>query len=123
MNESIDDSSFELLRESLRRFVNERLIPAEAQTASTDTVSPGLVQEMRDLGLFGLSIPPRWGGLGVTMLQEVQLVFELARASPAFRSTIGTNVGIGSQAIVIDGTEAQKDRYLPRLASGEIIGS
>lgn len=123
MEELIDSESFELLREAVRRFVDNRLIPAEVETAASDRVAPSIVQEMRDLGLFGLSIPPRWGGLGLTMLQEVQLVFELGRASPAFRSTIGTNVGIGSQAIVLAGTEEQKDRYLPRLASGELIGS
>jgi acyl-CoA dehydrogenase len=78
---------------------------------------------MRELGLFGLTIPEEYGGLGVTMEEEVTLAFELGRTSPAFRSLIGTNNGIGSSGLVIDGTEAQKQKYLPRLASGEIIGS
>ena len=77
---------------------------------------------MRELGLFGLSLPEAYGGLGLTMEEEVSVAFELARTSPAFRSLIGTNNGIGSQGIVIDGTEAQKERWLPRLASGELIG-
>ena len=78
---------------------------------------------MKALGLFGLSIPEEYGGLGLTMEEEVAVAFELGRTSPAFRSLIGTNNGIGSQGIVIDGTPEQKARYLPRLASGEIIAS
>ncbi|MDF5983491.1 acyl-CoA dehydrogenase family protein [Pseudomonas aeruginosa] len=64
-----------------------------------------------------------YGGLGVTMEEEVSIAFELGRTSPAFRSLLGTNNGIGSQGIVIDGTEEQKRRYLPRLASGELLSS
>jgi acyl-CoA dehydrogenase len=78
---------------------------------------------MRDLGLFGLSIPAAHGGVGLSIGEEVLVAFELGQTSPAFRSMIGTNNGIGSQGIVMDGTEEQKRRYLPRLASGELIGS
>jgi acyl-CoA dehydrogenase len=78
---------------------------------------------MRELGLFGLTIPEEFGGLGVTMEEEVRIVFELGRASPAFRSYIGTNNGIGSIGILIDGTQAQKEEYLPRLASGEYLSA
>jgi acyl-CoA dehydrogenase len=123
MTEDVDDASFSLLRDAVQRFVDGRLIPAEPAVAECDEISEDIIQAMRELGLFGLSIPPRWGGLGMSMAQEVELVFELGRASPAFRSVVGTNVGIGSQAILNDGTEAQKDRYLPALASGELIGS
>ena len=78
---------------------------------------------MRELGLFGLTVPEAYGGLGLTVEEEVRIVFELGWTSPAFRSVIGTNNGIGSQGLVMDGTEAQKQRYLPGLASGAIIGS
>ena len=78
---------------------------------------------MRELGLFGLSIAPEHGGLGLNMEEEVRVVFELGQTSPAFRSLAGTNIGIGSQAIVLAGTDEQRARYLPRLASGELIGS
>jgi acyl-CoA dehydrogenase len=78
---------------------------------------------MRALGLFGLSIPEEYGGLGLSMFDEVQIAFEFGRTSPAFRSVIGTNNGIGSHGIIIDGTETQKNHYLPRLASGEIISA
>lgn len=111
------------LKETVRRFVRERLVPLEAEVEETDEVPPELRREMADLGLFGLSIPLAYGGLGVDMTTEAEIAFELGWTSPAFRSVIGTNVGIGSQGIVIDGTEAQRRAYLPRLASGEIVGS
>src|SRR5690606_9536995 len=106
-----------------RRFVTDRLVPAEEALAHTGEIPPDIVAEMRELGLFGLSISPEYGGLGLTMEEEVRLVFELGQTSPAFRSLAGTNIGIGSQAIVLAGSDEQRQRYLPRLASGELIGS
>ncbi|HUN52046.1 MAG TPA: acyl-CoA dehydrogenase family protein, partial [Candidatus Sulfotelmatobacter sp.] len=84
---------------------------------------PAIIAEMRELGLFGLSVPQEFGGLGLSMSEEVMIAFELGQTSPAFRSLIGTNNGIGSQGIVMDGTEEQKRRWLPRIASGELIAS
>lgn len=118
-----DTETLELLLNSVARFVSERLVPLEAEVAESDHIPPEVVSDMRALGLFGLSIPEAYGGLNLTMEEEVMFAFEIARTSPAFRSLIGTNNGIGSQGIVIDGTEEQKRRYLPRLATGEIIGS
>jgi len=118
-----DQETLTLLLASISRFVRERLIPHENEVAETDTIPATLIAEIRELGLFGLSIPEAYGGLALTMEEEVRVAFELARTSPAFRSLIGTNNGIGSQGIVIDGTEAQKQHYLPRLASGEMIGA
>ena len=111
------------LKETVRRFVRERLVPLEEHLEETDEVPGEIRREMADLGLFGLSIPAQYGGLGVDLVTEAEIAFELGWTSPAFRSVIGTNVGIGSQGIVIDGTEAQKQAYLPRLATGEIVGS
>ena len=82
-----------------------------------------IIREMRDLGLFGLAIPQEFGGLELSLVEEAQVAFLLGGTSPAFRSAIGTNNGIGSQGIIIDGTAEQKARYLPRMASGELIGS
>ena len=109
--------------QTVRQFVNNQLIPKEDWVAENDRLPEEIISQMRELGLFGLTIPEEYGGLGVTMEEEVTLAFELGRTSPAFRSLIGTNNGIGSSGLVIDGTEAQKQKYLPRLASGEIIGS
>jgi len=118
-----DADTLSALTDTVARFVRERLIPNEALVADTDTIPADLVAEMKALGLFGLSIPEEYGGLGLTMEEEVGVALELGRTSPAFRSLLGTNNGIGSQGIVIDGTPEQKARWLPQLASGEVVAS
>jgi acyl-CoA dehydrogenase len=115
-----DPETFEALLDSVRRFVRERLVPAENEVAETDEIPEAIVQEMREMGLFGLTIPESYGGLELTMEEEVRLLFELCKTSPAFRSVIGSTVGIGSQGILMDGTPEQKARYLPKLATGEL---
>ncbi|MGO4837396.1 acyl-CoA dehydrogenase family protein, partial [Rhizobiaceae sp. 2RAB30] len=119
----IPSETFADLREPLRRFVRERLVPLEAQVAESDRLPDGVVAEMRDMGLFGITIPEEFGGLGLPLSEEIELVFELTWASLAFRSVIAMNLGVGSQGIVVDGTVAQKSEWLPRIASGEIITS
>jgi acyl-CoA dehydrogenase len=119
----LDPSTLEQLQMTVRRFVRERLVPLEAQVAREDRIPAEVVQEMRELGLFGLTVPESYGGLGLNTEEECKVVMELGWTSPAFRSVIGTNNGIGSQGLVMDGTEAQKDHWLPRMASGEVIGS
>lgn len=119
----LDSDTLQHLILTTRRFVQERLIPLEKDVEEKDELPANVVQEMRELGLFGLSIPEAYGGLGLSMFEEVLVAFEVGRTSPAFRSIFGTNVGIGSQGILIDGTDAQKEQYLPQLASGELISS
>jgi len=118
-----DRATLSLLIDSIGRFVRERLIPTEAQVDETDAVPPPIIAEMKALGLFGLSIPEEYGGLGLTMEEEAEVAFVLGGTSPAFRSLIGTNNGIGSQGIILDGTAEQKASYLPRLASGELVAA
>jgi len=118
-----DPETLQLLQEGVRRFVRAVLIPAENEVAEHDAIPPAIVAQMRELGLFGLAIPEQYGGLGLTMEEEVLVAIELAQASPAFRSLVGTNNGIGAQGILIDGTLEQKQAWLPRLAAGEIIGA
>lgn len=120
---ALDQETRDGLLEALRRFVSERLRPLEAKVAEEDAIPDALIGEMRELGLFGLSIPEDYDGLGLSMEEECLAALELGRASPAFRSMFGTNVGIGSQGLVMYGTEAQKREWLPRIASGEIITS
>ena len=119
----MDVETFEMFRSTIRRFVEEKLIPAEDVVEETDAVPEDIVAQMRDMGLFGISIPEEYGGLGCTISEEAAIIRELTRASLSFRSVIGTTVGIGSQGIVIDGTEEQKREWLPKLASGEAIAS
>jgi acyl-CoA dehydrogenase len=118
-----DQESMNGLLEAVRRFVRERLIPAEEQVVETDEIPDDIVNDMKAMGLFGMTIPEEYGGLALTMEEEALLIIELCKAAPAFRSMIGTTVGIGSQGIVMDGTTEQKQTWLPRLASGEMIAS
>ena len=118
-----DPEILEALLDSVRRFVREVLVPAEHRLEEEDRIPPEIVRGMADLGLFGIAIPEEFGGLGLTMEEEVEVVIELCKTSPVFRSFIGTTVGIGSQGIVLDGTPEQKQQYLPAMASGELVAS
>jgi acyl-CoA dehydrogenase len=119
----MDKDTLEQTRLGLRRFVREKLVPLEKQVADEDRIPDEIRRGFAEMGLYGLSIPEEYGGLGLTMAEEVELVFELGWTSPAFRSLFGTNVGIGSQGILMDGTAEQKETWLPRLASGEVTAS
>lgn len=118
-----DQEMLDQLLDTIRNFVKKELVPIEHQVDETKEIPESIIDQMRDLGLFGLTIPEEFGGLGITMEEEIYVAFELGQTSPAFRSLIGTNNGIGSSGILIDGTEAQKQKYLPDYASGKIIGS
>ena len=120
---ALDPEIFDTLIETIRRFVAERLRPLEGEVEEADAIPAGIVEEMKALGLFGLSIAEDYGGLGLTMVEECRVAIELGRTTPAFRSTFGTNVGIGSQGIVLAGTPEQKAEWLPKIASGEVISS
>jgi len=120
---ALDPETFEALLDTVRRFVAERLRPLEAEVEAADAIPDAVVREMRELGLFGLSIAPDYGGLGLTMAEEARVAIALGHTTPAFRSAFGTNVGIGSQGLVLAGTEAQKAEWLPRIARGEVITS
>ncbi len=108
-----------MIQETIRRFVNQDLEPISQKVEEEDHIPEEIVQKMRELGLFGLSIPEEYGGLGLGTLGECLVYEELTKTNACFRSRIGTSNGIGSMGILFDGTEAQKQRYLPRIASGE----
>ena len=118
-----DEDTIQALVATVERFVQQRLRPLEQQVADTDQIPPDVVQDMREMGLFGLTIPEQHGGLALTMEEEVRVMVALGHTSPAFRSVIGTTVGIGSQGIVFDGTPEQQAQWLPKLATGEVIAS
>ncbi|UZK70440.1 acyl-CoA dehydrogenase family protein [Sphingomonas sp. S1-29] len=120
---ALDAETFDALIDTVRRFVAERLRPLEAAVEEADAIPQDIVEEMKALGLFGLSIAEEHGGLALTMGEECRVAIELGRTTPAFRSTFGTNVGIGSQGLVMAGTPEQKAEWLPRIASGEIVTS
>jgi len=120
---ALDTETRDQLIDTVRRFVTERLRPLEAQVAEDDAIPPEIIEEMKGLGLYGLSIPEEYGGLDLSMEDECLVAVELGRTSPAFRSAFGTNVGIGSQGLVMFGTPEQKAKWLPGIASGELVTS
>ncbi|MBI1361825.1 MAG: acyl-CoA dehydrogenase [Alphaproteobacteria bacterium] len=120
---ALDPDTRQQLIETVRRFVTEVCQPLEAQVAAEDRIPDEVVEQMKALGLFGLSIPEEFGGLGLTLEEEALVILEMGRTSPAFRSTFGTNVGIGSQGLVMFGNADQKRDWLPKIASGEVVTS
>jgi len=110
-------------RAEVSAFVQRELVPLSAQVESERAVPPEALRKLRAMGLFGTHTPREYGGLGLSMLGSCIAIEALAAAHIAFYYTCGVNVHIGSKAIEIAGTEAQKRAYLPRLASGEFISA
>jgi acyl-CoA dehydrogenase len=108
-----------IMQDTIRRFVNQELDPISQKVEEEDQIPEDIVQQMRELGLFGLAIPEEYGGLGLGTVGECLVYEELSKTNAAFRSRIGTSNGIGSMGILFDGTEEQKKKYLPKIASGE----
>ena len=117
----MDSSEFDLVIQTVREFIAREVIPREDEIEDSDAIPQVLRDGAAELGLFGYALPEEFGGLGFTMVEEVRLAFELGRTAPAFRSMFGTNNGIAGQTIKNYGTDAQKEQWLPRLASGEAV--
>ena len=116
----MDADVFEQFLEQLRRYVRDRLVPAEQAVIEGDAVPEDILQEMREMGLFGLTVPEEFGGAGMNISQYARTVHALSYAMPAFRSIVSINIGMVCSAFKNGGTEAQKAEWLPRLAAGEI---
>ena len=119
----MDATVFAAVLAETRRFVRERVVPAEAGIEEQDEIPEDIRQAARELGLFGFALPEEHGGLGLSMTEEVQLVFELGYTTPALRSMFGTNNGIAGHVLVVGGTPEQQSQWLPRIACGEVIAS
>lgn len=119
----MDTETLDELKDTIRRFARERLVPLEDHVAETDRIPVEIMDEIRALGLFGLTTPEEYGGLGLKTAEEIELIMELCWASAAFRSSIGINLGLGSQSILRDGTPEQRREWLPKIASGEVVTS
>lgn len=119
----MDAEDFNDILEAVRDFVRTRVVPLEEQIENEDRIPDDLIQESKEMGLFGWAIPEEYGGIGLDAVQDVRLAMELGYTTPAFRSLFGTNNGIAGQVLVNYGTEEQKQSWLPRLASGEVIAS
>ena len=120
INPGMDPEIFEQFIEQLDRYVRERLIPAERDVIANDRIPDDILQEMKDMGLFGLSIPEEYGGAGLNLTQYARTVQVMSYAAPAFRSIFSINIGMFNSAIKNGGTAEQKAEWWPRLAGGEI---
>jgi acyl-CoA dehydrogenase len=112
----------EMVRE-IRRFVRERVVPLEAQIDERDEIPDTIREQAKELGLYGFALPVEYGGIGLPMASEVELVFELGWTTPAFRSLFGTNNGIAGHVLMLGGTSEQQAQWLPKLASGEVTAA
>ena len=119
----VTTTEFDELIEVLRDFIRREVMPAEAGIDESDEIPDRLITQAKEMGLYGYALPSEFGGLGLSVEQQVQVTMELGYTSPAFRSLFGTNNGIAGQVLVLAGTEEQRKHWLPRLASGEVVAS
>jgi acyl-CoA dehydrogenase len=122
-NPDVPDDVFSDVLKQISHFVRSRVVPRELEIMNTDTIPQDLRAQSADMGLFGYAIPQEWGGLGLNLIQDVEVAMELGYTSLSLRSMFGTNNGIAGQVLVGFGTEEQKAAWLPGMASGEIVAS
>ncbi|OBF86320.1 acyl-CoA dehydrogenase [Mycobacterium sp. 852002-51163_SCH5372311] len=119
----ITDEDFQQILAQTRHFVRDVVVPREQEILADDQVPDDLRDHAKQMGLFGYAIPQQWGGLGLNLMQDVELAMELGYTSLALRSMFGTNNGIAGQVLVGFGTDEQKGRWLERIASGDVVAS
>ena len=119
----VSTTEFDELIEMLRDFIRREVMPAEAGIDESDEIPDRLIAQAKEMGLYGYALPAEFGGLGLSVQQQVLVTMELGYTSPAFRSLFGTNNGIAGQVLVLAGTGEQRKQWLPRLASGEVVAS
>jgi acyl-CoA dehydrogenase len=121
--QGVTQAEFDELAGLLRDFIRREIMPAEADIDASDEIPGRLIAQAKQMGLYGYALPARYGGLGLSVVQQVRVAIELGYTSPAFRSLFGTNNGIAGQVLVLAGTEEQRQQWLPRLASGQVVAS
>jgi acyl-CoA dehydrogenase len=121
--QEVSDEDFREILAQTRHFVRTAVVPREQEILTDDRVPEDLRDQAKKMGLFGYAIPQSWGGLGLNLVQDVELAMELGYTSLAVRSMFGTNNGIAGQVLVGFGTHEQKGRWLESMASGEVVAS
>ena len=116
----MDPETFDQFIDQLERYVRERLIPAEKDVIANDRIPDDILSEMKEMGLFGLTVPEEYGGAGLNTSQYARVVNTMAYAAPAYRSIFSINVGMFNSAIKNGATEEQKAEWWPRIAAGEV---
>lgn len=119
----VADEDFQEILAQTRHFVRTAVVPREQEILDEDRVPDELRDQAKKMGLFGYAIPQEWGGLGLNLVQDVEMAMELGYTSLAVRSMFGTNNGIAGQVLVGFGTDEQKQRWLEGIASGDVVAS
>ncbi|MGG1677360.1 acyl-CoA dehydrogenase family protein [Neobacillus sp. NRS-1170] len=111
------------LKKAVNKFIQEAVDPVAMEIEEKNEI-PGYIMEMtKEMGLFGLSIPEEYGGLGLNMVGKCAVYEEIGKTHNGYTTLVGAHTGIGSVGIMELGNEAQKKKYLPKMASGEWIGA
>ena len=119
----MDATDFAAVLSEARRFVRERVVPLEAEIDEKDEMPADIREAAKKMGLYGFALPEEYGGLGLSMYEEAQLMFELGYTTPSLRSMFGTNNGIAGHVLMVGGTEEQRAEWLPKIASGDVLAS
>ena len=123
MRASVQFRNFDDYLTAVRRLSQDVLRPNEHRLTREGGIPEDLTEALKEIGLFGISIPEEYGGLGCSMEEQIRLTFEFCQASCVYRSRFSTTIGLTSQAILDFGTSSQKEFYLPKMAAGECTGS
>ena len=116
----MDADDFNAVRDAVRVLVRDQVMPREQEIEDADAVPADIRARAVDMGLFGYTVPPEYGGLGLSTYEDALITFEFGYTTPAFRSMFSTNNGIAGQVLVNFGTEQQKQEWLPRLVAGTV---
>ena len=122
-NPDVPDDVFDDVLTTVTDFVRTRVVPRELEIMQTDAIPEDLRSEIAQMGLFGYAIPQEWGGLGLDLVQDVELAMQFGYTSLSVRSMFGTNNGIAGQVLVGFGTDEQRKQWLPGIASGDVVAS
>jgi isovaleryl-CoA dehydrogenase len=116
-------SDLEEIRAQVRRFAHERIAPRAAEIDRSNEFPRDLWPELGEQGLLGITVPERWGGAGLGYLAHVIVMEEISRASGALGLSYGAHSNLCVNQLRLNGTDEQRDRYLPKLVSGEHVGA
>ena len=111
------------LCDEIRRFIRAEVDPRSRWIEENDAMPDDLLRKARDLGLFGLTIPEEYGGIGLDLAGKCAVEEEMGKTNYGFATVIGNHTGISTTGIVAVGNAEQKKKYLPKMASGEWIGA
>jgi len=113
----------EMLRDMVRDFAKNEIEPVAGKLDEQGKFPTDIVRQMGELGLMGIPVPEQYGGAGMDTVAYASTVMELAKADASVAITFAAHTSLGTMPIVISGTEAQKNKWVPKLASGEILGA